>query len=287
MNIFDKMVLGTAQFGSHYGIANSVGKLKKKEILSILDLAWEKGVRRFDTAPAYGTEKILGEFIKVNGLKNKIKILTKIPPFNNLNDSIHLNKNIENSLNDLDCLIEVLFFHKASDSYSILNKPDYFIKLMEKYKISNIGVSVYNPREVKIFDKLSFPLSFQFPYNLLDRRFKKVIKSKGMRYARSIFLQGVLISREHLQSQALNTLKKLHEEYHLFLQKNNIDPLRFALSYTYSSDDLDFFLIGVDNKEQFNQLVDIDFDLNLKKHLELINNFKFKSKLLDPRTWNC
>ena len=50
---------------------------------------------------------------------------------------------------------------------------------------------------------------------------------------------------------------------------------------------LDFFLIGVDNKEQFNQLVDIDFDLNLKKHLELINNFKFKSKLLDPRTWNC
>ena len=51
------MVLGTAQFGMDYGIANLMGKPTRKDVLSILALAWEKGVRRFDTAPGYGSEK--------------------------------------------------------------------------------------------------------------------------------------------------------------------------------------------------------------------------------------
>ena len=53
-NITDKMILGTAQFGMDYGIANVSGKPKKKEVFGIIDHAWEKGVRRFDTAPSYG-----------------------------------------------------------------------------------------------------------------------------------------------------------------------------------------------------------------------------------------
>ena len=53
-SITKKMVLGTAQFGMDYGIANVNGKPKHKQIFDILDIAWEKGVRRFDTAPDYG-----------------------------------------------------------------------------------------------------------------------------------------------------------------------------------------------------------------------------------------
>ncbi len=56
----NKLVLGTAQFGMDYGIANVGGKPLKKEVFRILDLAWEKGVRRFDTAPGYGSEALLG-----------------------------------------------------------------------------------------------------------------------------------------------------------------------------------------------------------------------------------
>ena len=63
LNITEKMVLGTAQFGMDYGIANASGKPSKKEVFSILDLAWGKGVTRFDTAPDYGSEKVLGDFI--------------------------------------------------------------------------------------------------------------------------------------------------------------------------------------------------------------------------------
>ena len=46
LNITEKMVLGTAQFGMDYGIANINGKPKKKEVFGILDLAWEKLVMK-------------------------------------------------------------------------------------------------------------------------------------------------------------------------------------------------------------------------------------------------
>ena len=77
--ITEKMVLGTAQFGMDYGITNLSGKPTKKEVFNILSLAWKRGIRRFDTAPSYGSENLLGEFIAANGLQNEIKILTKIP----------------------------------------------------------------------------------------------------------------------------------------------------------------------------------------------------------------
>ena len=77
--ITKKMVLGTAQFGLDYGITNLSGIPSEKEIYKILDFAWEKGVRSFDTAPGYGSEKILGNFILVNGIQKKVRILTKIP----------------------------------------------------------------------------------------------------------------------------------------------------------------------------------------------------------------
>ena len=51
MKITEKVVLGTVQFGVDYGIANTSGRPSRKEVFQILDLAWDKGVRSFDTAP--------------------------------------------------------------------------------------------------------------------------------------------------------------------------------------------------------------------------------------------
>ena len=79
LNITEKIVLGTAQFGMDYGITNLIGKPTKKEVFDILDLAWEKDVRRFDTAPSYGSEALLGEFILANGIQDEAIVLTKIP----------------------------------------------------------------------------------------------------------------------------------------------------------------------------------------------------------------
>ena len=65
------LILGTAQFGLDYGIANNTRKLCVKEIFDILEFAWENGVHSFDTAPCYNSEKILGDFIKDMELRRK------------------------------------------------------------------------------------------------------------------------------------------------------------------------------------------------------------------------
>ena len=77
-------VLGTAQFGKkNYGISNFSNELKKeKKIQKILEQAWNWGIRTYDTAPGYGTEKLLGKFIKKKRIQKKIKIITKIADLN-------------------------------------------------------------------------------------------------------------------------------------------------------------------------------------------------------------
>ena len=56
-----KIVLGTAQFGLNYGIANKKGKVPIQDIKKIKSLSQKKGMMTLETAQAYGkSEKIIG-----------------------------------------------------------------------------------------------------------------------------------------------------------------------------------------------------------------------------------
>ena len=60
-NAMNKMVLGTAQLGSLYGVANRSGCPSVNQGMAILKGAYEAGIKRFDTASSYGTaERLLG-----------------------------------------------------------------------------------------------------------------------------------------------------------------------------------------------------------------------------------
>ena len=152
LNITEKMVLGTAQFGMDYGIANINGKPKKKEVFDILDLAWKKGIRRFDSAPGYGSEALLGEFIAANSIQDEAIVLTKIPSLYGVSDfQTDIITNLESSLKNLGCPVDVLFFHNPEDSDLLLKDPQFFEDLMRDYQVSTLGVSVYEPQEVEMF----------------------------------------------------------------------------------------------------------------------------------------
>jgi len=49
-----RLVLGTAQFGLDYGVANTGGRTPFAEVLSILEFAAANNVDMLDTAAAYG-----------------------------------------------------------------------------------------------------------------------------------------------------------------------------------------------------------------------------------------
>ena len=55
-----KLVLGTAQFGSDYGITNLYGKTRDNEIIRIFNFAQKKKLNYFDTSQNYkNSEKVL------------------------------------------------------------------------------------------------------------------------------------------------------------------------------------------------------------------------------------
>lgn len=280
------MVLGTAQFGMDYGITNVDGKPSKKEVFGILDLAWEKGVRRFDTAPGYGSEALLGEFITANGLQDEAKLLTKIPSLEESSDyrkSIRLN--LETSLNHLGCPIDVLFFHDPEDSVWLLKDPQFFEKLLHEYPVSTLGVSVYEPEEIKKLSGCEFELAFQFPFNVLDQRFEQVSMPQGNRYARSVFLQGVLASENGMNENAPEPLLILHGNYHSLLDERKIDPINLAISFVFNAMNIDYFLIGVDTVNQLNEILNVEIDeFNELTDLSF-PHFEFESKCIDPRKW--
>ena len=286
LNITEKMVLGTAQFGMDYGIANLSGKPKKKEVFSMLDLAMEKRIRRFDTAPGYGSEAVLGEFITANGLQDEAIVLTKIPSLEgSSNYQNTVRSSIETSLNHLGCRVDVLFFHNPADFVLLKKDPDFFENLLHEYPISNLGVSVYEPREVEAISRYQFDLAFQFPFNVLDRRFTNVDMCEGKRYARSVFLQGLLASPYGLRPDTPKELLILQKEYHDKLDKHKLEPISFSISFASRNDVVDYFVVGVDSAEQLQDILTLD-SYN-QKEIAIIDALLVNTNeyWLDPRNW--
>jgi len=280
------MVLGTAQFGMDYGIANVSGKPTKKEVFNILSHAWEKGVWRFDTAPGYSSESLLGEFISTNGLQDKVKVLTKIPSLDGLTDYETIIKSTELSLKNLGCPIDVLFFHDPYDSILLQKAPEFFDGLLHDYPISSLGVSVYEPNDVGKLVGCPLELAFQFPCNVLDRRFENIRMPKGKRYARSIFLQGLLASADGLRLDSPKELQNLQKNYHEKLSKKNLNPISVAVSFAALSEFVDYFLIGVDSVNQLQDILGLKLYVN--KDIVIFDTTFAKSteKWLDPREWS-
>ena len=283
----EKIVLGTVQFGTEYGITNLDGVPTKNEIFDILDFAWQHGINRFDTAPGYRSENLLGEFITTNGLQKRALVSTKIPSLKKIsNPKKHIREQIEKSLNYLGCPIDVLFFHDPSDSILLKKNPHFFEKILNDYPITKIGVSVYEPEEVKLLRDCTFELAFQFPFNLFDRRFENAKIINGNRYARSIFLQGLLASSGNLRGNPPEELSNFHKNYHENLIKLNINPLEAAFLFVVKKQFIDYFLIGVHTKQQLNDIL----YLNLDNQSELYDteefNIDFKKICIDPRKWN-
>jgi len=77
----NNLVLGTAQIGLPYGIANKTGQPDPAVAVAIINEAWGQGIREFDTAQGYGvSEEILGKALSEIGITNEAGIISKFDP---------------------------------------------------------------------------------------------------------------------------------------------------------------------------------------------------------------
>src|SRR5262245_52838320 len=77
MKALSRIGLGTAQFGSNYGISNTQGRPDEPEVAGIVAHAVQFGIGYLDTAIGYGdTERLLGRHLPPG---HELRIVTKTP----------------------------------------------------------------------------------------------------------------------------------------------------------------------------------------------------------------
>ncbi|MBT8491193.1 MAG: aldo/keto reductase, partial [Deltaproteobacteria bacterium] len=171
-----RLVLGTAQLGMNYGIANRTGQPDSKTSESIIKTAWDFGIREFDTAQAYGkSEQVLGHCLSSLGITDKALVTSKTHPDLDHLDSKKMRMALETSLNNLNCdHLNGYLLHTEE----LLDKWDkglgeILVRFVEKDRlVKNIGVSVYSPdRAIQALENKHISI-VQVPSNILDRRFE-------------------------------------------------------------------------------------------------------------------
>src|SRR5471030_2479326 len=79
-------ILGTAQFGSHYGITNKDGRPSIDDIHDIIQSSLDEGIHFFDTAFGYGDSlNLIGNF-RTKKSNTPIYIISKFSVLSDVND---------------------------------------------------------------------------------------------------------------------------------------------------------------------------------------------------------
>ena len=284
-----KLIIGSANFGLNYGIKNNFNKLSFEKIKKILKYAEKNKIQMVDTASSYGDAELKIGKAKLKNFKyiSKIKISKKKKKDINKEISRQFNKTLKN-LNKKKIYGVLIHNLLRLNNYQLQSAFEFLYLLKKNKKISKLGFSTYGDYKIKyILSRFNVDI-IQTSVNVLDNRafskeLLKLYKRKKIKiHARSIFLQGLLIS------QKLNVPKKIKSEWNKnkkiwfdFCNEKKFDPIRLAVNYVLQKKNVDKIILGFDVKDQ---LVNI---LNMKnKKIEFTNlNFKKIDRIINPYLW--
>lgn len=298
-----RLVLGTAQFGLNYGIANKVGKPSKEQVKEILLTAFELGINVLDTANAYGdSEKILGDILSNYSKKENIIIVTKLSPnINEKADNEHIKNQVEQSVHlslsnlNLDS-IPIYMLHRAEH---MTMKKGIIVKHLSKLKeeglIINIGVSVYTPYEAEIALSIDEITAIQVPFNVFDHRMMKCgffekAHLKGIAvFVRSIYLQGLILMDNDDIPDKLRDIIPYKNKLKEICKRWGRTINEVAIKFPLMQKGVTGIVFGVDNLNQLKENINLYNKSSLEKPIieNILNEFKdIPEYLVDPRQWS-
>ena len=161
-------------------------------------------------------------------------------------------------------------------------------ELKRKNIIKKIGISIYEPQEIKKIWKFWKPDIIQVPLNPIDNRildsgWVNILKKFKVKiYARSIFLQGLLINED--SSFKINkNYKIILNKYKNWCSRNNISLIQGCIHFVKQFKKIDYLVVGFNNYNQLKEIIDVF----KKKQIIIPRKFSTnKINLIDPRKWN-
>jgi len=257
-----RLVLGTAQIGLDYGIANKHGRMQSDEVRSILQVGRAKGIKWLDTAAAYGeSESTLGHL----GIKDW-KVVTKLRgvPSNCSDVETWVREEVAASLRRLKVdAVHGLLAHCPDQFLGPMGESIYATlkHLQDDGKIGLVGVSIYEPDILALLISYYDFQMIQAPFNLLDRRMSTSgwfdrCRARGMLiHGRSVFLQGALLMESADRRKKFSRWGSLWDRYEEWIRSSGQTQVEACLRFALAEDRLDGLVVGVDNLLHMQELI--------------------------------
>jgi len=282
-----QLAIGTAQFGMSYGIANAVGRVRFREVVRILDLAWSSGLCTLDTAKNYGvSESVIGSYLQQRR-HCSWSVVTK------LSDKINgVSSQIDDSQEKLTIQPKAALAHSA-DLYVDSWFQDGMKKAKNEGKVEQIGVSLYSEDEIaRVMDSTLTPDIIQLPINLLDTRLYRsgilnALSNSGVEvHARSVFLQGMFFLAEQQLTRRFTGARPYISELTAIASKVGLTVAELSLLWLTGLQEVTKVVIGVDDVVQLeSHLATLKKSRSPTAFEEAISIACEDKHVLDPRLW--
>ena len=288
-DLLQRLVLGSANFGNEYGLANNHQLLDRERVSNILETADGAGITYIDTAPSYGQSEIMLGSIGIS----KFRMISKIPWIQTKNESVpeRMRSIVTESLKNLCCdNLHAILLHRPEQLFT--NEGDEIFaelfSMKEQGLTKYIGCSVYDVSELEnTVQKFRFDI-IQLPLSVVDQRFlisgwiDRLVSSGIQVHARSIFLQGLLLMSKKLQPDWIQERDVVLKDWRQFLFETGYSPIEKCLEFVLGIKDISGILVGVDSVDHLTQII------NFTSNYRLLENFvpsEFNELIIDPRRW--
>jgi len=301
IDLTSQMVLGTAQMGMPYGIANFSAVPSEALIQEYLEFALGRGIKCIDTASGYGmAETLLGRGIRALGCGKTVQVFTKLTEKKLSSNDIAI-ESIENSLDRLGITkLYGLYAHflpaTEREQLQIIQR---LVLLKQRGYTSHIGFSLYDTsfaRQNALEQEIDL---FQAPINVLDRRaihngfMSWCTARKKIFVIRSIFLQGLLCNADVFKVRLKEHFQAPLIEWFDLCAKKQLMPTAAALQIALVLSEGNPIIVGFDSLLQLKEnlqllsLFDFDHALHLTRNtLGLSQRSNFDRRLIEPNRWS-
>lgn len=272
------LILGTAQLARPYGLASpavdAAGVLHKAELL---------GFKAIDTAPVYGSAE--SEIGKANV---KLSVHTKLAPGLSPRDSLSL------SLARLGTdKVDTCYIHEP---LSYVGRGRSLVRSLESLRgvfFDRAAVSIYSLAEYNWAVRHPTIDVIQVPHNAFDRRFSQTLLEKGLQagkafYARSVFLQGLLVSSPTMLRDSRQSLRQGVEKFQWIAARWSLTPLEAAIQLARMNSALSALVVGAVSEQQLSEIsAAVKLPLN-EGFLHELSHVSLPSwPKSDPRRWTA
>jgi aryl-alcohol dehydrogenase-like predicted oxidoreductase len=271
----NRLILGTAQIGMQYGIANTTGQPDFANAKAIIRDAWNGGIHEFDSAQGYGEiEKILGSAFDNLNIKHSAKVITKFSPTVDLNNKKEMRNSIIKSLDDLGIAkLHGILLHREK----MLNSwKDGIGETLREFKseglVEHLGVSVSNSEFAEIAMEEKDITIIQIPSNILDRRFEradifnKADKKNKTVYVRSAFLQGLLLLNSESLPESMQFTKNVLIKFSKLADKYSLSKQELAMGFVIKAYPYAKIIFGAETSQQ------VKSNLSMRENPDIISD---------------